>query len=809
MNRSRSTLDRLSEGFGSIAGWSFDHRWWTMAMVLGMVVVGAWLASQVRIDMSMEAFFALEDPSYQTYQAYREDFGSDEVAYLLYRAPEAEHGVWDAGALATIAGLTAALEDEVPFVYEVTSLANAEITRGVSDGIQISSIGDDLPMSQDDILEWRNRVLENPLYVGSLVSSDSRYGAVLIEMDRATSDPVAEIMADPAGGDGLDNLYPQVSFRKIEEILERPEYAGFEFRPTGDVPLNATYNNTFQRESRRLNALAALAAGLVLAFFFRSAVGVLAPLVVVLLSILLVVAFVRVMGWNLDMMFSMVPTLMTAIGVANAVHILSEFGEQFRAGVTRRDALVATFERVGPPSLLTSLTTGIGFLSLSFAPVKSAAHMGIYSSVGVLLCFGFSLTLLAGLLSFGKPLSNRRGSSPPTHDRLAGFLSSVAEFGIRYRRSVLASFGVVFAISLVGIARIEVNSNWLNDFREDAQIRVDTLLLDDVMAGSMSIVYLFDTEVPDGIKDPAMLRSIEAFAAYAKSREKVRHTTAITDVLKDLNRSFHADDPDEYRLPASRDLVAQYLLLYELSGGTEAQELVSSDSSTASVEIRTAMSPSRETGELIEDLDRWLEANPPTAGVTESTGTGELWYRLYSYITTSEIRGFSAAFVAIAITMCALFWSVRAGLLAMVPNLSPVLVVVGAMGWVGIYLDLNTMLIAPVAIGIAVDDTIHLMTRYRREFLRRGNYDEALRASMQYVGRALFITSIVLVFSFLTLLASEMQIRAYFGTLLASVIVVALLADFLLLPALAAIVQPFGPESPRGALVASEKCDAA
>jgi predicted RND superfamily exporter protein len=242
-------------------------------------------------------------------------------------------------------------------------------------------------------------------------------------------------------------------------------------------------------------------------------------------------------------------------------------------------------------------------------------------------------------------------------------------------------------------------------------------------------------------------------------------------------------------------MVAQYLLLYEMSGGDELENYMSHDYSKANLEIRCKMVETSKYEELVNRLAAFLDDLPAKAVNPNFTGMGSLWIKLVDYIVQSQLWGFLLAFVVISIMMCLLFGSFKVGLLAMIPNLSPVIATLGFMGWAGMPLDYVKLLIGCVAIGIAVDDTIHLVTRFHHEFMRCLNYKEALYNSMKDVGRALFVTSAVLVVGFLVFIFSIMHTLALFGVLVAMTIGVALIADFFLMPALVLAVKPFGPEA--------------
>jgi predicted RND superfamily exporter protein len=640
------------------------------------------------------------------------------------------------------------------------------------------------------------------MFVGGILSADANHGAIVIEMDRSSTDPLEEIRFDPEGGDGIHNLYPQVTDAAINEILARPEYAGIRFDHSGDVPLNAIYNIVIAEESALLGGATAAIVALILLLFFRSLVGVLAPTIVVQISVLASVAFIVVLGWKLDLSFSSIPTLLTAIGVAHSVHILSEFRARFAELGDRREALVGTLYLVGTPCLLTSLTTAVGFASMSFVPIKSIAHMGVYSAFGVFAAFLLSLTLLMAMLSFGRRAPRRPRSGTQRIDAKGGRfvhagLAAVARFVLRRRVAILVAFAGVFIFSLSGIGRLAVDSNWLDDFSDELPLKASTIRVDEVMGGVANLVLLFDSGEADAIKEPAVLGEVARIQEWANTQDLVRKSYSIADIVKGLNQTFHADDPAFHRLPETRELIAQYLILYESAGGAEADEYVSSDYRRAQLELRLRHGMTSETAELALALDEELAARPLEASSMTITGIGALWMKLLDYIVTSQIQGFAIAFSIIALLMCLLFRSIKTGFISMLPNLSPVLLTLGVMGWLEIPLDYNKVSIAAVAMGIAVDDTIHLVSRYRHEFLLCGDYKEALRASLLEVGRAVVITSIALVAGFLVLLGSVFDSQATQGLLLATTIVTALVADFLLMPALVLTFEPFGPEGAR------------
>jgi len=797
--RQLSYVDTASQLFERLGGWSFDHRWTVFSLCLVAIAICVFFASRTHFDNSFEVYFNQGDPTYKEYLEFRDEFGSDEIAYIVYEAPGHPHGPWNLEVMRKIEKLTAALEEEVPFVEKVTSLTNVEYLEGVPGGIEIDDLLAEFPETQEALLEVREKILRKYMYVGGLVSRDGRYAAILVEMEKSSIDPMQELKLDPNGGTELDNLYPQVSQKRIDEILSRPEYRGIEFHHVGEVPLSAIYNQIIASENTRLGAISFVVIAGLLFLFFRRPLGVTGPMTVAGLSILVAVGLAGLLQWKLDIMFVMLPTLLIAVGVANSVHIISEFRAYHAELGDRREAARRTLRLVGLPCLLTSLTTATGFGAMSIVPIKAISHFAIYSAVGVLAAFLLSMTLLVVFLSFGRPRLPRQALETEKLRAKGGrlfkeSLDAISRFDIRHRKAILAFSAGLFVFSAFGIARLRVDSNFLTEFSDRVPVKQAVLTVDAAMGGTTRLIYLFDTGVPDGIKNPEVLREIERFQAEAnKQTDLVKKSYSIVDMLKDINQSFHEEDPAYYRLPETPELVAQYLLIYEMSGGEELETYLSSDYSRASLELRCTTTDSSRVAKMAADLKAYLERHPLQASTVSITGIGALWLKLMDYITASQIRGFLLAFTVIAALMCFIFRSLKIGLLSMLPNLSPVILTLGAMGWIGLPLDYVRLLIATVAIGISVDATIHHMTRYIHEFQQTGSYQRALHASMQDVGRALFITSAALVVGFLVFTLSVMDSLANFGLLLASTISLALVADFFLMPALVMTFEPFGP----------------
>ncbi|MBU3949343.1 MAG: MMPL family transporter [Proteobacteria bacterium] len=796
MQKNNDYLKKIGMGFGRLGEWIFDHRWTVVIFYVFLIAISLYFAGKLHKDNSFDSYFDKNDPTFTYYKNYQKDFGSDELSYILYNAPDKPYGPFDIDVMKKIAHLTEALENEVPFVSEVTSLANVEFIEAKGDTIEIHELLLDFPKTQAELLKTRDIVMKKPIYIGGLISKDATNAAIVIEMTRSSADPAERLRLDPKGGDGMDNLYPQVSDMKIREILARPEYQGIKYYYTGDVPMNTTYNKVLGSETGSLTLWTFLVVGIILILFFgKWFVGFIGPLMLVLLSLVFTVGFMGLMGYPMDVMFLMTPTMLTAIGVAQSIHILAEFKHNRAIGLERREAIKQTLVSVAVPSLVCATTTAAGFFSMAGSPLEALSEFAIFGGAGVLFAFGISITLLIVFLSFGKNApAPEKEHSHPISDMLQRFLHWLVSFNLKHSRIIIIAAAAMYLLSFAGISQLRVAFNFLEEFKEHTEIRKTLTYVQNAMGGLVNLAYVFDTGQTDGIKNSEVLKQVEKLQAYADKNKLVKKTYSIVDTLKDMNQSFHGGDPAYYKLPEDRNLIAQYLLMYEMSGGKELEDYVTKDYSRTVLELRTIFTDSDILAGLVKDMQDYMDKNQIKAAKVELTGIGYLWVKMADYIASSQTKGYFIAILMIICFLIAVFRSVKVGLLAMIPNLLPVFMTLGAMGWMGMNLDYFRVMIATVAIGISVDDTVHLVTRMRMEFLRCGNYREAADNSIKSVGNAVIIFSVVLFCSFLVYLSSQLAVLASFGVILAITVFTAMIADLFLTPVIIYTFKPFGKE---------------
>lgn len=786
---------RLDQAFANIAAWSSKHSIVVLIGTLLMVGIGLYGASLAQQDNSMDSYFDESDVTYQNYLRYIERFSSDEVAYLLYAAPDTEHGPFDLEVMRKVQQLTEALETEVPFARKVTSLTNVEFIQADGDLLLIDDLIADFPETQEEMLKIRDLALSKPIYVNSIVSADARYGAIIVEMTRTSTDPIDRLRLDPEAGNDISNLYPQVPNTAIREILDRPEYGDITFWISGDVPMNAEYNEVIGDEIGLLTiTVILLVAPIGLLFLKNKLLALLAPIGIVLSSIIMTIGFMGFAGFSINLFFLMIPSLLCAVGVAQAMHMLLARQHANAEGHVGGEAIRHAIRKVGTPCLLAALTTAIGFLGMTVSDMRAIAELAFYSSFGVIIAFLLSITLLMSLASRSKSTVANTQIGKPQGQRMQAIMQWVANLNINHPKTVFAVCLATAIIAVIGVTRLHIDFNFLEEFKPSNEWRQDTEVINENMGGLLSVIYVFNTGVDDGIRNPALLKAIESAQSVAESHDVVMDSLSIVDIVKELNQALNGDDPAFYRLPDDRETLAQLLLLYEISGGEEMNDVLDINKSGTALQIRLKLVSAEKVRPFLNAMDKHLNAHAVDGISVEVSGVGRLWVQMADYISATQIKGYSVVFVLILIVMTVAFGSLRIGLLGMIPNLFPILIVLGLMGWLNWHLDYVRLLLATIAIGIAVDDTIHTLAQLRTEFARHGRYREAISSALKAVGPALVSTTAILTVAFLTYLLSSMATMASFGILLSFTMVAALLADLFLLPVLVLWLKPFGPE---------------
>ena len=748
------------------AEWVVAARWPIIATSLILVALSAGGALFLQFSTNYRIFFSQDNPQLLALEALENTYGkSDNVIFMI--VPE-DRDATSEQALAAAVWLTKRAW-QTPYSTRVDSIANFQHTTVDGDDLSVRDLVD--PTKLDDA-EERSRIrataLADARLAGNLLARDGGVSAVSVTVQLPEEDEAFRIPEVAAFARGL-----------AAEAEER--FPGIDLRLVGTVMINNAFSEaSIDSQKTFLPASLAIMA-LVLGVLTRGLTGVAATGLVIVFSVLTAMGLGGWVGLPFTPPAAPAPTIVLMIVVANCVHLLVTLQQRLQAGDSKRAAIVESVRINLHPVFLASLTTALGFLTMNFSEVPPYRHLGNFVTFGIGASFLLSITFLPALLSL---LPMR---APAARQRDDPAMAAIAEFAVRHRKALLwGSMAVVLAL-LAAIPRNELNDVLVHFFDESVEFRQDMDFLDERLSGNTVFEYSLVSAGPGQIADPAFLADVSAFADWYRAQPETRHVEVVTDTFRQLNKNMHGDDPAAYRLPASRDLAAQYLLLYELSlpFGLDLNNRIDVSKSATRMTVTAKTLSSREVLELNARAEAWLKGNTPRITRVDSSGPALLFAHIGQRNIRAMLLGTAVALLGISILLIAALRSLRLGLVSLVPNFVPAVMGFGVWGLMVGQVGLALSVVVAMTIGIVVDDTVHFLSKYRRARREHGYApDDAVRYAFQTAGRALFTTTVVLVAGFLILVLSPFIPTAQVGLLTAMIIAFALIADLLLLPTL-------------------------
>jgi len=756
----------------------------------------------------MEGFLHDDDPSLIDYEAFKDQFGRDQMVVIALSPPD----VFDMKFLTSLKKLHDELSEKVPHLEDITSLINARNTYGENDALIVDDLLENWPESLEELAAIKQRALNNPIYRNLLISEDSRFTTIIIETSAysATETDVFEGFDDPSEFEPTDTALSDKDFspRKkyltdqensqvveaVAAILEGHKITDTQIYVSG-IPAVVHYiKKMMLKDMGTFMAIAVLTIVLFLLIIFRRISGVLLPLLIVLLSLVSTIGLMAATGTALKQQTQILPSFLLATGVGASVHILTIFFRHFSTYHNKKNAIAFAMGHSGFAVLMTSVTTAAGLLSFSTAEVAPIGDLGKFAAAGVMTALVFTLILLPALLVVLpiKPFGDKKGENSPVLSKTDALLASMANISIRHPYLILMVSVVALVFAIIGATKVRFYHKPLIWFPEKSEIRMATEKIDEEMKGSVSLEVLVDTGKENGLYDPDILNRLDETAEYMEGIQSgevfIGKAWSLTAILKEINRALHNNDDEFYAIPQDRQLIAQEFLLFENSGSDDLEDVTDSQFSKARFSMKVPFVDFVVFSGYLDFINDYFKEKFPEATV-KVTGMAAIFVRVEYNAILSLARSYVYAMITITLLMIILIGRVRIGLLSMVPNIIPILITIGGMGWFDVPMDLFNMLVGSIAIGLAVDDTIHFMHNFRRYFEESGDAEEAVKQTFLTTGRAMFVTTCVLSLGFFTFMLANMNNLICFGKLTGITIVLALLADFFLAPALMVVVN--------------------
>jgi len=788
----RHAFERWFAAWGHFA---YRRAWLVILAVLAVTGTLATRVPNLEIDTSTEGFLREDDPIRVEYQAFRRQYGRDDMILLAIEAPR----IFDLGFLEKLRALHREIESGVPKLQEVTSLVNARETRGEGDELVVRELLADWPQTPEELAALEARALANPLYRDNLLSEDGRVTTIVIETDAYSSlgeaDDAHVAFAEAEADSGAAATpRPFITGEEngeivsaLNAIVERHQGPDFQIHVAGGPTMVDYLSRAVARDMQRFTGLALLAIGGLLFALFRRVAAVILPLLVVILSLITTLALMGILGTPITLPTQILPSFLLAVGVGDSVHVLAIFYQRLRAGDDKQQAIAGALAHSGLAITVTSLTTAGGLFSFLTAQIAPVADLGVFGPVGVMMALVFTILLLPSLIAVFPMRAPReaRSKRPAFTQRV---LVLVGEFSARHAVSVSLVWVGITAVSVFGALQVRFAHDPMSWFPEDDPFRVANEFVNERLNGTMFLEVVVDTGRENGLHDPELLHRLDDLRRFALGFQKgdvfVGKTVSPADVLKEIHQALNENRREFYAIPDDRELVAQEFLLFESAGSDDLEKLVDSRFSQGRMTLKFPFLDAIQYGAYLDVLEaRFREllgdrAEPHFTGLLVMAG------RTIDAVIYSLASSYVTSFVVIAPLMILMIGSIRLGLLSMLPNVVPVVVTLGLMGWLGMPLDAFTLLIGSIALGLAVDDTTHFLHNFRSYYEQSGDAVAAVHETLATTGQAMLFTSLVLSSGFFVYMFASMDNLFNFGLLSGFTILVACVAEIFLTPAL-------------------------
>jgi len=743
-----------------------NHPWRLLVLSVIVILMTASGGRFLQFSNDYREFFSADNPQLLAFEELQDTFNkADNVMFVL--APD-DGEVFSNKTLSLIEDITDK-SWQIPYSSRVDSISNYQHTVAEEDDLIVANLVEGASQfSQADLDRVRDIATHEPLLVHRLISPKGHVTAinVTVQLPGESLNEVGEVVAAARA-------------LRDEVLAVNPD---IKIYLSGLSMMDNSFGESAQQDMQNLVPLMFLVVIVVLGLLLRSVSATIATVIIIFSAILFGMGSMGWLGWKLTPPTASAPTIILTMAVADAVHLLVTFLQNMRAGQDKKAAMSDSLRVNLQPIFITSITTAIGFMSMNFSDVPPFHDLGNVVAIGVLIAFVLSITTLPALMMI-LPVRVRQTATSDTSQKS---MAKLADFVVVNSRKLLWSMGLIGLVLVSLLPTNKLDDQFVEYFDETVEFRRDTDFTVENLSGIYDIHYSLKQGESGGVNDPEFLRQVELFANWLRGQKYVMHVRTVTDIYKRLNKNMHGDDPSYYRLPETRELAAQYLLLYEMSlpYGLDLTDQIDIDKSATRLTVTFENLHTEQVLALEQKIGAWLETNTPEIEFSGASAT-IMFAHIGKRNVESMLVGTTLALVLISFILMLALRSFRVGLVSLAPNLLPAGMAFGIWGFTVGQVGMSLSVVTGMTLGIVVDDTVHFLSKYLRARREKGlNTEQAIRYAFNTVGVALWVTSLVLVAGFIVLAQSHFSLNADMGVMTAVTIAIALIMDFLFLPPL-------------------------
>ncbi len=734
-------------------------------LILLVTLVLGYFARGIERDHSFRNMLPSDEPIIAYFEEFKKHFNIKSKIAIGLRF---DGGLFTPEALAQVDRVSSWLESR-GFIEEVISLTTVENITGQHGDIVTGPLAEEPPATLDEVAAFRSAAFNNPMISRALVSPDEQATIIVAQPTFLPHETVA----------------CSAAYEKIQEMLAGDPGPGSAF--LAGFPMVTGLTDRFMDRDNRIMLPVILAMVVLLLWIsFRSLRGVWIPLAVVIAATLWTLGAMKLLGVKVTIISTSIPVVLVAMGIADGIHVISEYYYQLRRGLSNLDAVHLTMQEMNAPVVMTSLTTAAGFLALATSEIVPIREYGAAVAFGVLAAMVFSLTFIpAALMLLGRP-RNILAAEVAEGGLLNRFSQGIGRFSLRRGTTVIVLFLVLLATASAISSQLRVRNNPVHYFRQGSEIRRADDFLNRHFPGTGEIHIQVYGKEDGSLKDPALLDRIRKLQDRAESLEVVGNTQSVVDYLTRMNLVLHDEDPAFDRLPGGegdRNLIAQYLLLYEIAGGDALLRTVDDAYRRANIEVNVRSNSSEVYQHVVDRIHEAAREIFGEDGDLGMTGSGVINLKVVSYLVLGQIYSLALSFIIVFLFLLFLFRSLFLALIGVIPLLITVAINFAIMVLTGIPLNMGTALIASVCIGIGVDYSIHFITRYRIERDRCPDLSSTVQVTMNTTGRAILLNALAVGGGFAVLQFSSFLPIVYLGILMPLIMAGNAVAALLVIPA--------------------------
>jgi hypothetical protein len=775
-NKLNTTMSRLAEV-------TIKFRYLNLILfflVLGFAFTGL---SKISTDSGWDKWLLDKSPLKHAEDEFKEIFGNNDYVAVLVESDN----IFQPEILEKIRELGNELKQNIPFADDVLSVTDCEFTTGAKDEIKIINLVPQIiPTNKNELDNIKKMALSKELLNGKLVSADSTESWIILRL-----------FPFPKNYRNKQNIPPDIEIGTIaDKIIYQDKYKSLNPKSAGLPVIAANKMMFIKKEMKRIMLLSVIVSIIVLAVSLKSFRGVSISIFTAVSSIIILFGFQGHFGKPIDSSIMLVPVYLgMAVSVAYSIHVFTFFNKNFHKTGKRKESVVHALEEIGQPIMFTALTTIAALASFMLIDIKPVRWVGAASAFTVIIILITTIFIIPSFISIGKnrkikPVKVKKHK----YQTIEKAMENLGIFVLNHSRSSIIVFIVIFTALVAGLANFEVSF----DIKKTIGLKVPYVKkLDHVNNTEVGSLYSYNLIVnfpENGLaREPENLKKFEMLMQFADSQEYTKRTSSIVEIIKDMNRTLNEGSQNFYKIPDSRQMTAQIMLLYENAGGKEAEKWIDYDYKRLRMMVELSDYNSNNLKKEILQIQEKAKALFPASEISIAGSVAQFTF-MQDIVSRGQVKSFLTALVLISLMMAAVTGSIKTGLIAMIPNITPALAVGGIMGFFGIPLDIFTITIMPMLLGLAVDDTIHFISHSKLEFSRTKNYDISIINTFKSTGIPIFFTSIIISANFLAYTTSPAKIYSNLGFLTSIGIMAALLADFFVTPVLIKKFKAFGKE---------------